>query len=55
MITVDKTRFALGQMIEVGCMAHACRKFHELYVTGKSLIAEPALQFIQQLYQVEAE
>ncbi len=36
-------------------MAHASRKFHVLYVTGKSLIAEQALQLIQQLYQIEAE
>lgn len=50
-----KARFASGQMIEVGCMAHARRKFHELYVTGKSLIAEQALTLIQQLYQIEAE
>ena len=50
-----KARFASGQMIEVGCMAHARRKFHELHVTGKSLIAEQALQLIQQLYQIEAE
>lgn len=42
-------------MIEVGCMAHARRKFHELYVTGKSLIVEQALALIQQLYQIEAE
>ena len=50
-----KARFTSGQMIEVGCMAHARRKFHELHVTGKSLIAEQALRLIQQLYQIEAE
>lgn len=50
-----KARFASGQMIEVGCMAHAPRKFHELHVTGKSLIAEQALSLIQQLYRIEAE
>ena len=50
-----KARFASGQMIEVGCMAHARRKFHELHVTGKSLIAEQALSMIQQLYRIEAE
>ena len=33
----------------------ACRKFYELHVTGKSQIAEPVLQLIQQLYQVKAE
>lgn len=50
-----KACFASGQMIEVGCMAHARRKFHELHVTGKSLIAEQALSLIQQLYRIEAE
>ncbi|KAF7273455.1 hypothetical protein GWI33_013837, partial [Rhynchophorus ferrugineus] len=50
-----KARFRSGQVIEVGCMAHARRKFHELHVTGKSLIAEQALSLIQQLYQIEAE
>ena len=28
-----KARFKSGQVIEVGCMAHARRKFHELHVT----------------------
>ena len=50
-----KARFKTGQVIEVGCMAHARRKFHELHVTKKSFIAEQALQLIQQLYQIEAE
>ncbi|WP_151710928.1 IS66 family transposase, partial [Acinetobacter brisouii] len=50
-----KARFKTGQVIEVGCMAHARRKFHELYVTKKSFIAEQAPQLIQQLYQIEAE
>ena len=50
-----KASFKSGQVIEVGCMAHARRKFHELHVTKKSFIAEQALQLIQQLYQIEAE
>ena len=50
-----KAQFKNNAMIEVGCMAHARRKFHELHVTGKSLIAEQALLMIQQLYQIEAE
>jgi transposase len=48
-----KARFKTGQVIEVGCMAHARRKFHELHVTKKSFIAEQALQLIQQLYQID--
>ena len=50
-----KARFKSDQAIEVGCMAHARRKFHELHVTGKSQIAEQALRMIQQLYVIEAE
>ena len=40
---------------EVGCMAHARRKFFELHQSGKSLIAEQALKFIGQLYEIEAQ
>ncbi len=36
-------------------MAHACRKFHELHITGKSQTAEQALVLIQKLYAIEAE
>ncbi|MDV4314194.1 IS66 family transposase [Acinetobacter indicus] len=50
-----KARFKSGDVIEVGCMAHARRKFHELHVTGKSQIAEQALLMIQKLYAIEAE
>ena len=50
-----KARFNSGQIIEVGFMAHARRKFHELHVTGKSQIAEQALLLIQKLYTIEAE
>lgn len=41
-------------MAEVGCMAHARRKFFELHQSGKSLIAEQALKSIGQLYEIEA-
>ena len=40
---------------EVGCMAHARRKFFELHQSGKSLIAEQALKSIGQLYEIEAQ
>jgi hypothetical protein len=40
---------------EVGCMAHARRKFYELHQSGKSLIAEQALKSIGQLYEIEAQ
>lgn len=42
-------------MTEVGCMAHARRKFYELRQSGKSLIAEQALKSIGQLYEIEAQ
>lgn len=50
-----KARFRSGQVIEVGCMAHARRKFHELHVTKKSQVAEQVLVLIQKLYAIEAE
>ena len=40
---------------EIGCMAHARRKFHELQVTGQSLISIEALDLFGQLYAVERE
>ena len=40
---------------EVGCMAHARRKFFELHVANKSQIAEYALGLIGRLYDIEQE
>ena len=40
---------------EVGCMAHARRKFFDLCVSNKSEIAKQALTYIAQLYDVERE
>ena len=40
---------------EVGCMAHARRKFFDLHVSNKSEIAQQALVYIGQLYEVERE
>ncbi len=40
---------------ETRCMAHARRKFHELHVTGQSLISIEALELFQTLYAVERE
>jgi hypothetical protein len=36
--------FELG-VTEVGCMAHARRKFHELWANHQSQVAEQALKF----------
>lgn len=42
-----------GGITEVGCMAHARRKFFDLHVSNKSQIAQQALAYISQLYDVE--
>ena len=49
-----KVLFTQG-VVEVGCMAHARRRFHELHVNHKSQIAEAALKFFALLYEVERE
>ena len=49
-----KASFALG-MTEIGCMAHARRKFYELHATKKSILAEQALQYISAIYEGERE
>lgn len=47
-----KASFGVG-ITEVGCMAHARRKFFDLHVSNKSEIAQQALVYIGQLYEVE--
>lgn len=49
-----KASFMSG-ITEVGCMAHSRRKFFDLHVSNKSQIAEQALAYISQLYDVEGE
>jgi transposase len=49
-----KACFELG-VTEAGCMAHARRKFHELWVHHQSAIGEQALKFFIQLYEIERE
>ena len=49
-----KALFNQGVM-EVGCMAHARRKFVELHLTNKSSIAATALELMGQLYGIERE
>ncbi len=49
-----KAMFELG-VTEAGCLAHARRKFHELWVNHKSALAEDALKFFVQLYEIERE
>ncbi|MFM1987982.1 MAG: hypothetical protein RJA99_939 [Pseudomonadota bacterium] len=42
-------------MIELGCLAHARRKFYDLHVAGKSQVAADALKYFELLYEVERE
>ncbi len=47
-----KALFTLG-ISEVGCMAHARRKFFDLYAANQSPIAAEALSRIAELYEIE--
>ncbi|WP_294613856.1 IS66 family transposase [uncultured Roseovarius sp.] len=49
-----KASFEQG-VTEIGCMAHARRKFFDLHAANQSQLAEQALQYIGQLYEVERE
>jgi transposase len=49
-----KACFELG-VTEVGCMAHARRKFHELWANHGSQVGEQALKFFGELYDVERD
>jgi transposase len=49
-----KACFELG-VTEAGCMAHARRKFHELWANHASTVGEQALKFFIQLYEIERE
>lgn len=49
-----KAGFATG-VIEVGCLAHARRKFFDLHAASKSQVAASALQQIGALYEIERE
>jgi transposase len=40
--------------VEAGCWAHVRRKFYDLHVAQASPLAATALEYIQQLYRVEA-
>ncbi|SER84356.1 Transposase IS66 family protein, partial [Azotobacter beijerinckii] len=49
-----KACFELG-VTEIGCLAHARRKFYDLQVANQSQLAEQALRYIGQLYDIERE
>ena len=49
-----KAGFKQG-LIELGCLAHARRKFFDLHKAGQHPVAEEALVRIKALYEIEAE
>ena len=49
-----KAMFELG-VTEAGCLAHARRKFYELWIDHKSTVAEEALKLFGRLYEIERE
>ena len=49
-----KAMFDLG-VTEAGCLAHARRKFHDLWINNKSTVAEEALKLFGRLYEIERE
>lgn len=49
-----KASFGQG-ITEIGCMAHARRKFFELHETNKSTLAAAALEQIGRLYEIERQ
>ncbi len=49
-----KALFTQG-ITEAGCLAHARRKFHELWANHKSTLAQQALALFGRLYEVERE
>ena len=49
-----KGLFGTG-ITEVGCLAHARRKFHDLWVNHQSALAEEVLNVFRALYDVERE
>lgn len=49
-----KACFELG-VTEAGCLAHARRKFHELWANHGSQVGEQALKFFGEFYEIERE
>lgn len=43
------------RIVEAGCLAHARRKFFDLWSNHKSTVAEQALEFFGRLYDIERE
>ncbi|WP_322995375.1 IS66 family transposase [Castellaniella sp.] len=45
----------IGGITEIGCMAHARRKFFDLHQANQSVVAQQALDYIGGLYQIERQ
>ena len=50
-----KALFQKGGITEVGCMAHARRKFVELHLANKSTLAATAIDMMGELYGIERD
>ncbi|HEY0956011.1 MAG TPA: transposase [Roseateles sp.] len=50
-----KALFLESGISEVGCMAHARRKFAKLHLANKSTLAAAAIELIGRLYGIERE
>lgn len=50
-----KKTFSQDGVTEIGCMAHARRKFFDLHVANQNQIAKQALDYIGELYAIERE
>lgn len=55
MTTVEIQDASASRLPESGCLAHARRKFHELWANQGSQVGEQALKFFGELYAVERE
>jgi transposase len=50
-----KKTFSQDGVTEMGCMAHARRKFFDLHAANQSQLAQQALNYIGELYEIERE
>lgn len=50
-----KKTLSLDGVTEIGCMAHAPRKFFDLHGASQSALAAQALDYIGELYAIERE
>src|SRR5690606_23328580 len=51
----DKKTLGLSWLPEIGCLAHARRKFLDLHTSNQRPLSAPALDYIGELYAIERE